>query len=127
MPSPVAESRQRLWTVLASPAVWGVHFTATYVTAALWCGRWAGASHELGTAAVLIAAYTVIAMLVILAVGWSGFRAHRYGADGSEPHDADSPEDRHRFLGLATVLLSGLSTLAVTYSALAVWLSGTCL
>ena len=127
MGSPVGESRQRLWVVLASPVLWGGHFTATYVTAALWCGRWAGASHELGTAAVVIAAYTAPVMLAILAFGWYGYRAHQYGNGGSPPHDADTPEDRHRFLGLATALLAGLSAIAVTYTALAVWLSGTCL
>jgi hypothetical protein len=35
------------------------------------------------------------------------------------PHDDDTPEDRHRFLGWATFLLSILSAIAVCYSALA--------
>ena len=122
----IVESRERVWVVPASLVVWALHFMATYVTAALWCGRWSGSGRDLGFATMLIAAYTAAALVAILALGWYGFRAHRYD-DGRAPHDADSPEDRHRFIGLATMLLSGLSTIAVIYSALAVWLSGTCL
>jgi len=34
------------------------------------------------------------------------------------PHDDDTPEDRHRFLGFATLLLSALSAVAVLYAGL---------
>jgi hypothetical protein len=33
------------------------------------------------------------------------------------PHDDDTPEDRQRFLGFATLLLSVLSAVAVIYAA----------
>jgi hypothetical protein len=122
----LVESRERLWVIPASPVVWALHFTATYVTAAVWCGRWAGPARDLGAAGTAIAVYTAAALLAIGVLGWYGFRAHQYG-DGRPPHDADTPEDRHRFIGLATMLLSGLSIIAVVYSALAVWLSGACL
>jgi len=42
------------------------------------------------------------------------------------PHDADTPEDRHRFLGFATLLLSGLSAVAVIYTALVVVVFRSC-
>jgi uncharacterized iron-regulated membrane protein len=106
--------------------VWAAHFLATYATAAVWCGRWADQSRTLGPAGLIIAVYTVVALATIGGLGWYGFRAHRH-LRSLPPHDADSPEDRHRFIGLATMLLAGLSALAVSYSALAVWLSGTCL
>jgi hypothetical protein len=46
-----------------------------------------------------------------------GYRAHSYGA-ADAPHDDDTPEGRHRFMGFATLLLSGLSAVAVLYAAL---------
>jgi disulfide bond formation protein DsbB len=68
---------------------------------------------------VVIGAYTILALFGIAINGWSGYRKHRHG-DAMPPHDADSPEDRHRFLGLATLLLSGLSFVAVVFAGLVV-------
>lgn len=120
-----AESRQRLWIVPASPVIWSLHFLACYITAALWCGVVVGREGPLSSARVAIGVYTVIALAGIAVVGRLGWRAHRYGA-GDPPHDADTPEDRHRFLGFATVLLSGLSGVATIYSALAAVFIETC-
>lgn len=123
-----AESRQRLWIVPASPVIWSVHFMACYITAALWCGVVVGREGPLTSARLAIGVYTVIALAAIAAVGWLGWRAHRHQAEGGAepPHDADSPEDRHRFLGFATLLLSGLSGVATIYSALAAVFIETC-
>lgn len=120
-----AESRQRLWIVPASPVIWALHFMACYITAALWCGVVVGREGPLSSARLAIGVYTVIALAAIAAVGWLGWRAHRHGA-GDPPHDADTPADRHRFLGFATVLLSGLSGVATLYSALAAVFIETC-
>jgi hypothetical protein len=85
--------------------------------------------------------YTAVALIGIGVVGWEGLRRHRHpstplgaspstplGASGMEAttHDLDSPEDRHRFLGFATLLLAGLSAVAVLYAALAVTFFETC-
>lgn len=126
-----AESRQRLWIVPASPVIWALHFMACYITAALWCGVVVGREGPLSSARVAIGVYTVIALAGIAVVGWLGWRAHRIPAGGVDgagepPHDADTPEDRHRFLGFATVLLSGLSAVATIYSALAAVFIETC-
>jgi hypothetical protein len=61
--------------------------------------------------------YTALALAAIGIVGWIGYRRHRFG-NADAPHDDDTPEDRHRFLGFATLLLSGLSAVAVIYAAL---------
>jgi hypothetical protein len=55
-----------------------------------------------------------------VAWGWLG------AAGGPRPHDADTPEDRRGFMGMATLLLSGLSGVGVIYSALAAVFIGTC-
>lgn len=122
MPTP-PESRESVWIVPASPAIWATHFLATYATASVWCSKWAGPAGTLDAAGVAIAVYTAIALTAIVALGLRGWRAHR---SGHPSLDADTPEDRHRFLGLATLLLSGLGALGVVYSAMAVWIGGTC-
>ena len=76
-------------------------------------------------ARVALIAYTVVALAVIVAVGWRSWRQHQWG-DAELPHDAASAGDRHRFLGFATLLLCGLGFVAVVYSALAIGLIGTC-
>jgi hypothetical protein len=117
---PLHESRQSLWLVVVSPAAWAVHFVASYATASVWCARFALRDGPLGTARVAIAAYTVAALLLIAATGWRGYRRHMFG-DSDRTHHGDEAEDRHRFLGIATVLLSGLSAIATIFTALAVY------
>ncbi len=113
----VAEQRQRLWIVPASPLIWAVHFMLCYVTAAIWCGRVVDPEETLWTVRMAIAVYTAVALAAIGSVGWIGYRAHALGS-AATPHDDDSPEDRHRFIGFATLLLSGLSAIATIYTAL---------
>jgi hypothetical protein len=114
-----------MWIVPASPAIWAAHFMSCYITAAIWCGRMAAPQDPLGIARTAIVLYTAAALAAIGLVGWRGYRAHRL--DGEEPpHDADSPEDRHRFIGFATLLLSALSLVATIYTALAAVVIQTC-
>lgn len=121
----VAEARQRVWIIAASPVLWAVHFLVCYITAALWCGMVVGREGSLSTARLAIVIYTVVALAAIGWVAWIGMRAHTFG-DAEPPHDADSPEDRHRFIGFATLLLSGISAVAVLYAAMTVLFIETC-
>lgn len=120
-----AEREQRLWPLTASPVIWAAHFLLCYVTAAVWCAKADDALAPLLPIRWTIAIYTAVALAGIGAVGWIGYRAHRLRG-GEVPHDADSPEDRYRFIGLATLLLSGLSALAVVYAALVAVFVETC-
>jgi hypothetical protein len=85
----------------------------------------AGPGGSLGGVRVAIAVYTVLALGGIGVIGWRALRRHRYGT-ATLPHDDDSPEDRHRFLGFSALLLSGLSAVAVLYAALAAVFIGSC-
>ncbi len=96
--------------------VWAVHFLACYLTAAIWCAK-AGRVAELAGVRVAVATSTLVALGAIVYVGAEGLRRHRLGT-ATVPHDFDTRESRHRFLGFATVLLSGLSAVAVVYVAL---------
>lgn len=114
-----------LWLLTMAPTIWAAHLLLSYITAAVWCARFAGATATLGGVRTAVAWYTGVALVGIAAVGWEGFRRHRYGTEATT-HDLDSPEDRHRFLGFATLLLAGLSAVAVVYAALAATFFETC-
>jgi hypothetical protein len=113
------EENESLWLLTASPALWAAHFLLCYGTAAVFCAKFVGADGSLWQVQVAITIYTVAALLGIGIVGRVGYRRHRFGT-AATPHDFDSPEDRHRFLGFATLLLSALSAVAVVYAALVV-------
>lgn len=118
------EDRETLWLLTFPPAIWFSHFLLCYATASVWCAKFA-ADGSLGGAHLAIGFYTVLALAGILAVGVAGFRRHRHGSS-QPPHDFDSTADRHRFLGYATLLLSGLSFVATGYVAMAASLFGSC-
>jgi hypothetical protein len=123
--SRVAAPRQPLWIMPGPLVVWATHFLLSYFTAALWCGKFAGRLEPLATVRVAIIVYTAVALGVILVIARIGYRAHSLG--GAEPpHDADSPEDRHRFVGMAALLIAGLSAVAVLYAAMTVVFIETC-
>jgi hypothetical protein len=119
------ERNQSLWMLAASPLIWASHFLASYLTAAIWCAKAPSRESPLSEVRMAIVVYTILALAGILVVTWHGLRRHRFG-NATLPHDFDSPEDRHRFLGFATVLLSGLSIVATIFVSLAAVFVETC-
>jgi heme/copper-type cytochrome/quinol oxidase subunit 3 len=121
----VQEDKQNLWLLAISPTIWAAHFLLCYITAAIWCAKYAGPNQELGIVRPAIVIYTILAVAGISITGWIGYRKHSYG-NATLPHDADSPEDRHRFLGFATLLLSALSLIGTLFAAMVVVFFGRC-
>jgi hypothetical protein len=122
-----------LWMLTIAPAIWAAHLMLSYITAAVWCAKFAGADGSLGGVRTAIAWYTGFALIGIVFIGWEGFRRHSHpstalGAGGTETttHDLDSADDRHRFLGFATLLLAGISAVATIYVAFASLVFETC-
>jgi hypothetical protein len=115
----IGERNAELWSLAAPPAIWAAHLLVSYATAAIWCAKIGGPDGPLAAARVAMAVYSAVAILGIALVGRRAWRRHRLGGPGGSRH-ADSEADRHRFLGFATVLLSGLSVVAVLYAALAI-------
>lgn len=113
------ERHESLWRLALSPSIWALHFLLSYVTAAIWCAKFVPADGSLQPVRWLIAGYTVAALIGIALNARSGLRRHRRGTE-SIPHDYDTAGDRHGFLGYATVLLSGLSAVAVLFAALVI-------
>ncbi len=120
-----AEERESLWMLTVSPVIWATHFMASYLTAAVWCAKYAGPSGTLGPARTAIIIYTVAAIAGIGVVAWIAARRADISGDLS-PHDADTAHSRHRFLGLATLLLSGLSAVATLFAAAVIIFVRTC-
>lgn len=110
------EEKESLWRLVVSPTIWSAHFLLCYITAAVWCAK-RGADASLFGVRVAIALYTAVAIAGISWNAWDGYRRHRLGS-AKLPHDFDSPEDRHRFLGFATLLLALLSGVATLYAAM---------
>ena len=110
----VSEERQSLWLLVASPCIWAAHFVTSYAGAAIWCGSVDDRAQSVNVMRLSIVAFGLVALLFIGVIGRVGWRKYKLEG-GDPPFDKDTAEDRHRFLGGATVLLSGLSAIATVY------------
>ena len=119
------ESHQSLWLLIVAPLIWSLHFMLCYITAAVWCAKFGGSDASFATVRVAIAVYTAVAVIGIALSGWGGWKRHKLGT-AQTPHDRDTAEDRHRFLGFATFLLSALSLIATLMEAMVVFFFHDC-
>ncbi|MBZ7927641.1 hypothetical protein LAC81_37520 (plasmid) [Ensifer adhaerens] len=108
---------ESLWTLFTAPAIWAFHFLLCYLSAAVFCAKPGLFGTEFGSlrtgiAFATIAALTGIALSAFLAWRQWGFGAH------DPPHDDPTRHDRVLFQGFATLLLSGLSFVAVLLTAM---------
>jgi hypothetical protein len=106
---------ETLWTLFTAPVVWAAHFLACYVLAAVWCAKRGDAGFSVVQAGIAAATLAAVAMIVLSA--WLAWRQWGFGTD-DPPHDDPTRHDRTLFQGFATLLLSGLSLVAVLYVAL---------
>jgi len=79
--------------------------------------RQARGGSDFGPVQFGIAAVTLVALALILLSAWLAWRQWGFGTQ-DPPHDSASAHDRSLFQGFATLLLSGLSLIAVLYVAL---------
>lgn len=108
------EKHESLWVIAAPLGIWALHFVLAYSTAAVWCGKVVGRSGPLAAARIAIGVYSAVALVAVLWLAGRSWRRHRLGGK-SAPHDQDTREDRYRFLGHVTLLLSGLSAIAIVF------------
>jgi hypothetical protein len=121
-----APGRGSLWMLTIAPTIWAAHLLLCYITAAIWCAKLVSSAGPLDGIRSAIMWYTAVALVGIAITGWEGARRHRSGGTEATTHDLDTAGDRYRFLGFATLLLSGLSAVAVLYLALAASYFDTC-
>lgn len=108
----VRDLKVTLWTLIVPPTVWAVHFLFCYLWVAVSCAK-LGAFPRFPTAFVI---GTGVALAIILASGLIAWWQARTPGDPA-PHDEGTDIDRLRFLAKSTLLLSGLSFIAVLFTA----------
>jgi len=106
------ERRVTLWTLIVPPTVWAVHFLFCYLWVAVACAKLAAFPRF----PVAFAVGTIVALAIIVASGMVAFLQSRTPGD-PPPHDESTGIDRTRFLATATLLLAGLSFVAVLFTA----------
>ncbi|MBY3562043.1 hypothetical protein [Rhizobium laguerreae] len=105
---------ETLWTLFTGPAVWALHFLVCYVAAAVYCAKASEIAFSFGMLRFTLSIATVFALLAILGAAWLAWRQWGFGS-GDPPHDEPTRQDRLLFQGFATLLLSGLSFVAVIF------------
>ncbi|TIS96421.1 MAG: hypothetical protein E5W72_16310 [Mesorhizobium sp.] len=108
---------ETLWTLFTAPVVWAAHFLVCYIGAAVYCAKPELVGLSFNAVRAGIAAVTVIALSLIALSAWLAWRQWGFGTD-DPPHDDPTRRDRTLFQGLATLLLSGLSFIAVIFTAM---------
>lgn len=117
MKSFIPREVETLWTLFTAPVVWGLHFLACYVLAAIFCAKRLPATVSFDALRIGLVILTVAALLMIVMSAWLAWRQWGFGAD-DPPHDEPTRSSRTLFQGFATLLLSGLSFVAVIFTAI---------
>lgn len=108
---------ESLWTLFTAPVVWALHFLACYVSAAIYCEKPGILGADFNTLRMAIMILTGLSLAMIAVSVLLAWRQWGFGA-GDPPHDDPTRRDRLLFQGYATLLLSGLSFVAVIFTAL---------
>ena len=116
--------KSSLWALIVPPTVWALHFLFSYVYAAIHCAK-AERLDGIGDVRIAIAVATGVALLVVLACAYVAWAQSRVDGD-PPPHQESTDEDRLRFMAVATLLLAGLSFVAIVFTALPAFLFQDC-
>lgn len=108
---------ETLWTLFTAPVVWAAHFLVCYAGVAIFCAKQDDLDFGFGIVRIAIAVATAVALLLIVLSSYLAWRQWGFGIH-DPPHDGSTPLDRRLFQGFATLLLSGLSFVAVIYVAM---------
>jgi hypothetical protein len=108
---------ESLWTLFTAPVVWALHFLACYVGAAIFCEKPGFLGGNFDTLRIAIGLLTLLSLAMIALAAILAWRQWGFGAS-DPPHDDPNRRDRLLFQGYATLLLSGLSFIAVIFTAL---------
>lgn len=108
---------ESLWTLFTAPIVWAFHFLACYVGAAIFCEKPGLLGSDFDRFRIAVGIATVLALAMIVVSALLAYRQWGFGI-GDPPHDDPTRLDRMLFQGYATLLLSGLSFVAVIFTAM---------
>ncbi|MGD9915075.1 MAG: hypothetical protein AB7S80_13410 [Rhizobiaceae bacterium] len=108
---------ETLWTLFTGPVVWALHFLACYAVSAIFCEKPGFLGLDFDNLRIAIGVLTVLALTMIVVAALLAWRQWGFGS-GDPPHDDPTRRDRLLFQGYATLLLSGLSFVAVIFTAM---------
>jgi len=117
MKSLLPKEVETLWTLFTAPVVWALHFIVCYVVVAIYCEKMLVWHLDFGTVRLALGLFTMMALAMIVLSAYLAWRQWGFGASDA-PHSQPTDRDRRRFQGFATLLLSGLSFVAVIYVAI---------
>ncbi len=117
MKSLLPKEVETLWTLFTAPVVWAVHFVVCYVVVAIYCEKMLVWHLDFGIVRIALGLFTLVALAMIVLSAYLAWRQWGFGASDA-PHSQPTDRDRRRFQGFATLLLSGLSFVAVVYVAI---------
>ena len=106
---------ESLWTLFTAPIIWALHFLVCYVGAAIYCAKPGLFGVGFDAVRIGIGVATAAALALIVLSGFLAWRQWGFGMD-DPPHDEATDHSRKLFQGFATLLLSGLSFIAVVYA-----------
>lgn len=109
--------KETLWTLIIAPTVWTLHFLACYILAAIFCAKPGLFPFDFDALRLIIGGMTALALVLIAVAGYQAWWQWGFGVH-DPPHADDTADDRRRFQGFATLLLCGLSFIAVIYTAM---------
>ena len=112
-----------IWHMIAAPIVWAIHFALVYGWTALSCARWGGENDARWGVFLL----TVVAVALIVVIGWRAWRQWDYLTDYEYIHDQPTREHRKEFLGHAGWLLAIVSAIGVVFVAAPAFYIRSCL
>ena len=118
-----SEEAGSLWRIALAPTVWAGHFLLCYATVSLACVR---GVIPIETSRIALIAVSVVVLLFFLWQGWRAWRQWAPERDHPAALSEGKAEDRHRFLGHATFLLTLISGIATVYTTLPLLLLGGC-
>jgi hypothetical protein len=128
-----AFERDSLFSLIAGPLVWVVHFLTLYIFTAIACAH-GFFDHEIfGVRVVLLVggAVTLVAVALILDAMVLSYRRWRgEPSDGQPaplpPHDRNDVASRRRFMAYAGFLLSGIALIVTIWETLPIVFFSTC-
>jgi hypothetical protein len=108
--------KSSLWMLIVPLMVWALHFLFCYVYTAVRCAK-SGSVEAIIDIRSGITVASVVALLLVVAFGYIAWTQSRLQGD-LPPYQDSTDEDRLRFLAVSTLLLAGLSFVAILFTAL---------
>lgn len=115
-----------LWLMIAAPIIWSLHFLVVYVAVAIYCAK-AGRDAELDPMRWGAGGASVLAIGAIGFVLFGLWKVRGRSATGDDLlYEADTPEERHRFLTHVAMTLCVLSAVGILFVTMPVLVIGSC-